>query len=347
MLPGLRALAFALLSVGLAAGVARADAVEGDTPATAPPVRREAPAPAAEPAPSADAPAVSSDGSDGWVFSFSPYLWTIQLTGDVSARGSTVDVDTSFSDIVSKLNMGLMGAFSARRGPWLMMVDGMFAHLEDDDSFGPQNVGFGPATLTSGPITLAIPRVQTSVGPAEVESDTLMVIVKAVGGYRLLDRPLFAGNDARRLKLDLYAGGRYWYLDSEIKVKIPPVKVPGFRVPVTVSPPRFPGVNINVGDLNVPGVTLGGLDETFDATDWWIDPIVGARVRVDLTDRLGLRVWGDVGGFGIGSAADFTWEAMGLLTWQLSRSWSLLGGYRLSAWTARRATSGWTSSPTG
>ena len=35
------------------------------------------------------------------------------------------------------------------------------------------------------------------------------------------------------------------------------------------------------------------------------------RILADVTDRFELSVLGDIGGFGIGSASQFTWEAQG------------------------------------
>jgi hypothetical protein len=40
----------------------------------------------------------------------------------------------------------------------------------------------------------------------------------------------------------------------------------------------------------------------------WVDPFVGARARIGLTEHVGLTVQGDVGGFGVGS--DFSWQSM-------------------------------------
>jgi len=35
-----------------------------------------------------------------WQFSFTPYGWLIGVNGNATARGRTVDIDASFSDIV-------------------------------------------------------------------------------------------------------------------------------------------------------------------------------------------------------------------------------------------------------
>lgn len=61
----------------------------------------------------------------------------------------------------------------------------------------------------------------------------------------------------------------------------------------------------------------------------WADPIVGLRLGVNLTDRVALKAFGDVGGFGLGS--DFAWEAYGGITYAFTPG--ILGelGYRYMA----------------
>lgn len=96
--------------------------------------------------------------------------------------------------------------------------------------------------------------------------------------YRVLERELSAGEGEarpRRFGLDVYGGGRYAYL---------------------------------------------GIDFDFDAgtdvskNEDWVDPIVGARGAIDLSERWRLTAGGDVGGFGAGS--DFTWSAVATLDYR-------------------------------
>jgi len=234
-------------------------------------------------------------------------------------------VDVPFSDIVKDLNLGLMGQFTARRGRWLAVVDGLYAILEDHETLDPRSIGFGPAEIREGPLVISIPRVQTSLGPTEVDVDVDMVKLKLAAGYRLLSHPLGADDDPRRMTLDVYAGGRFWYVDMDVEVRIPPASIPGFTVGAALEPVRFPGRSIDLGGVAVPGVTLGGIDRTFSSHEWWIDPLVGMRLFADLTDRFEISM---VGGFGIGSASQFSWEAQGVLGYRVSDRWTLALGYR-------------------
>jgi hypothetical protein len=58
-----------------------------------------------------------------------PYLWGAGLTGVVGAGGIVTDVDASFSDIVSNLDMGFMATYRADIDDWLLVADGMYIGL--------------------------------------------------------------------------------------------------------------------------------------------------------------------------------------------------------------------------
>jgi hypothetical protein len=58
----------------------------------------------------------------------------------------------------------------------------------------------------------------------------------------------------------------------------------------------------------------------------WVDPYVGFRGRVNLTDKIYLGARGDIGGFGVGS--DLTWQAFGGLGYAITDSIVIEGGWR-------------------
>ena len=45
--------------------------------------------------------------SDEWQFSITPYLWAVGLNGDMTVKGVDSDVDESFGDILSNLDIAL------------------------------------------------------------------------------------------------------------------------------------------------------------------------------------------------------------------------------------------------
>jgi hypothetical protein len=86
----------------------------------------------------------------------------------------------------------------------------------------------------------------------------------------------------------------------------------------------FGGARYNSLEVGVRFRGPLGLQES-GTQDWW-DPFVGGRLTLPLHPKWRLLVKGDLGGFGIG--ADFAWGFEPLLEWQISRSASLLLGYR-------------------
>jgi hypothetical protein len=78
------------------------------------------------------------------------------------------------------------------------------------------------------------------------------------------------------------------------------------------------------GEIRGPGILPQPRIPT-GTQDWW-DPIIGGNVRLPLGKKFSFTVRGDIGGFGAGS--DFTWQAFPGLHWQISKMWSMQGGYR-------------------
>jgi hypothetical protein len=54
---------------------------------------------------------------------------------------------------------------------------------------------------------------------------------------------------------------------------------------------------------------------------------VGARVGVDVCATLSFALSGNIGGFGIGSASDISWETTIAGRYFLGEHWSLVAGY--------------------
>lgn len=66
-------------------------------------------------------------------------------------------------------------------------------------------------------------------------------------------------------------------------------------------------------------------DKSSQAT--WLDPIIIARIKNQLGDKLRYQFRGDIGGFGIGS--DFAWQIQAYLGYRFSDLFELSGGYRI------------------
>ena len=264
----------------------------------------------------AEVTAPQSAAPDEWQFIVTPYVWGLEVVGDVEAKGHRADVHASFSDILEDLNAALMGTVEAQNGRLVLLFDGLGAWLEDDVDVGAKTVSVP-----------SFPLVTATIGPSKADVKVTLAIIDLKAGWRVLSVPTVsllgetpADEDTRRFDVDLFAGGRYWYEKTELDLKVP-VSLGIALPPGTPLPP-------GLGDLELPSLTTDGIDRDIDADTDWIDPLVGLRFGVDLTEKISLSVAGDLGGFDIGSASKFTWAANALFNWQLSESWALVAGYQ-------------------
>lgn len=72
-------------------------------------------------------------------------------------------------------------------------------------------------------------------------------------------------------------------------------------------------------DLRNVGVRLDGDQD-------WVDPIVGLRYAYQIANQWTIRLYGDIGGFGVSS--DFTWQGLGLIDYQPWKNVAIVAGYR-------------------
>src|SRR5215510_11176711 len=79
--------------------------------------------------PGEDSQSPQSSPSDSWEFSVTPYLFLARLNGTVGVVGQTAEVNASFRDIFRSLDFAAMGTFEARKGNYVVLVDGMYISL--------------------------------------------------------------------------------------------------------------------------------------------------------------------------------------------------------------------------
>ena len=58
----------------------------------------------------------------------------------------------------------------------------------------------------------------------------------------------------------------------------------------------------------------------------WVDPFVGGRFRLGLSEKWALSLRGDIGGFDVGS--ELTWNVAAVLGYRLSEKTTMVFGYR-------------------
>ncbi|HSK38333.1 MAG TPA: hypothetical protein VK943_01065 [Arenibaculum sp.] len=196
----------------------------------------------------------------GWSFGLTPYVWFAGMKGNIAALPGLppASVDAGFDDIIENTDMAFMLAADAQRGRFGIVTDFSYLALSAD--------GDTPGRL---------------FGAAEVESKT--IFATAAGFYRVVAEEDYA--------LDLAAGARVWYVDTEI--------------------------GLGAGLLPARRVQD---DET------WVDPVVGLRGTAQLGRGFFLAGAVDIGGFGVGS--DLTWQLLSTLGYRFSDWFSARIGYR-------------------
>ncbi len=107
------------------------------------------------------------------------------------------------------------------------------------------------------------------------------------GGTYRLGRWSLDEKGKRSTTIDLLGGGRFWYLNARMDT----------------------GSNLNPSE-----------------TTRWVDPIIGASLNTDITEKVILNARADIGGFGVGS--DFSWNALAVFGYRFTKDITGLIGYR-------------------
>lgn len=202
---------------------------------------------------------VEVTSESGWTFSLTPYLWATGLEGNIAQFGlPEIEVDASFLDILKNFEFGIMGVGEARYGNLGFVSDLMYIKLSADSD------------VDAGPID------------ANIDLTTEMFTFLGAAEYRLID-----GEGG---SLDALAGGRVWWVNTEID---------------------FSGRVINASG---------------DDSETWVDPIIGLKGRLNFSEDFYFTSWAMIGGFGVSS--DFTWDVMGGLGYEAADWVSLIAGYR-------------------
>lgn len=197
-----------------------------------------------------------------WVFSVTPYSWLAWLSGDLTVRGHTFDVEASPADLIRALDWSgipmWMSYAEARNGRLTLFNDIVYSNLAGSGQFAASRPG-GTATLNG-----------------QIEADNTQAIIEFGAAYEVWS----SGSQGFGpfAALDVLGGARYWYQSTSLSAAFNLNGAPG------------PGIII---DGNRVIARSGSID--------WLDPFVGARLRYQLGPGQELAVRGDVGGFGVGS----------------------------------------------
>jgi hypothetical protein len=138
--------------------------------------------------------------------------------------------------------------------------------------------------------------------------------------------------------------GRFFDLDIEVRQQIYDIRV-GYEVYTTdigdvIHRKKFDWQRRGVVDLFIGGryfrtepiitfIPVIGEEIQVSSADSRVDPFLGLRVAWDMSYRWAIGFRGDVGGFGIGDAAQFSWQASAQLGLRVSKRVAVFGGYRI------------------
>jgi hypothetical protein len=126
---------------------------------------------------------------------FSFYIFATEITGDAQLRNVSADVDVSFNEVLTHLDLGFMGMVEHRRGEWSFIGDIAYLKVSDDHSntVGP---GVGPGI---------------EIG---LEAELAQTVIEGFAGYRVLNNAY----DNTDLGIDVLFGARHTALDIDISL---------------------------------------------------------------------------------------------------------------------------------
>jgi hypothetical protein len=215
--------------------------------------------------------------ADKWEFSFTPYGWMINVNGDITARGRTVDVNEDFFQIVEKSDslLAWMSFFEARKGRFSFFTDLVWMDLGFPGHF---------QRRLSGPLGLATLDIK-----ANAQVDYQSTIIQTGVTYEVARWQSAPGSYTA---LDVLGSARYWNQDVDVSL----------RLTGTLT------VDLEELGLQFKRTRRVAVARSNDLE--WVDPVVGARIRHQMAPGKELRLEGDIGGFGAGS--EFSWQVVGV-----------------------------------
>jgi opacity protein-like surface antigen len=159
----------------------------------------------------------------------------------------------------------------------------------------------GLAEARNGRFVLGVDLTYTSVGSSVKnprKAETLLVdrIDIDTTNWMVTGFGGYTVFDNDMVRLDAIAGGRLWSVNTDFTLKS-----------------DFPAVD--------------GRSVTDGAT--WVDPLIGAKARVDVAPDVYVSAWAMIGGFGVGS--ELMWDLMAGAGYEFTDHVSVFAGYRAAS----------------
>jgi opacity protein-like surface antigen len=209
-----------------------------------------------------------------WKLLVLPYMWAINLNGAILLQSQTVSTNATLIDFLTRsaaFPLAFMGRTEVENGPFWAYTDLAWARMRFAGSAFSLNSPIADLSVAAS----VSGRLRATFGIGE-----------AGAGYELARWKLLSGPESFTA-IDAYAGLRY--------VNI--------------------GVNVTANALAYANTALLGIQEAGgkslwgSGALWWIDPVIGLRMRHSFAPGNSFEMRGDIGGFGAGSK--FSWQYFG------------------------------------
>ncbi|MHC4554654.1 MAG: YfaZ family protein [Planctomycetota bacterium] len=246
---------------------------------------------------------------DGWHFKLMPYAWVpsvLKADATLSGLGGSVRLNTQ--DIIDNLGMLMFGRIEAwKDDKWGLSYDTFYLYLQYDDGFS-----LNPSAKKEIGGDRFNQKFAVDVN-ADVafDIDIRLWMNDFAAHYRLVDQRFGDGNKERFI-FEPYGGLRYTYLKEEATIQ--------------------QNTNVSLSSSGSLGsgsqsASSSGKEKIGDSRDW-VEPFVGGRISWDLNEKFTLWFRGDVGGFGIGSASDLTYNLIPGCAYKLTENTTVDFSYR-------------------
>jgi hypothetical protein len=198
---------------------------------------------------STPAPADIPDPADqGWHVDVAPYVWFAGISGTAGALGRQASVHVSASDVLSNVNIAIMGAVETRYNRIVIPIDFLWVQLTDDKAT--------PLGLIASSVNV---KINETVFTPKI-------------GYRVVS--------TRRFKADALFGLRYWHLGTTLKLQ-PSVFNSNFHASANwvdaVAGARFQAMLTPKISLTIGGDAGGGGSGT--TLDYQVASLIGYKLK--------------------------------------------------------------------
>lgn len=241
--------------------------------------------------------------SDRWQFSVAPYFFVpLRVRTDATVAGRRASFSLGLGSILNfdrAFDAGMR--VEAWRNRWGVIFDGFYVSAKNSGNIG---VTFPQGTLQQFGINV----------PVRVSADASLSVrqgtVDLAASYRVVDTllngPETSSNPFPRLVVAPILGLRTNILSQKLEVG-----------------------NVRVGVVPLGTITLP-VNQDFSSLRTFVEPLIGAQIGVDLSERWAVGLRGDVSGFNISADRNLTWNLLVSTQYHFSPSTSLQLGYRFN-----------------